>query len=406
MIVAFLKERLNEIVGFLRSTWVVLAFAFIFCSLLFLFSSLSWEFWAEHTFGPSGDITETKIDRLKIVQQCGLFVLAIVGLVLAVWRSHTAYRQANAALAQSNTAIRQTEIAENNQRFDRYARAALMLDSEKSAVRQAGIYLLRELALADRNYRVICTELLASFIRSRNVDGMEKMASNRPIGGLLPWSSSDAALAAKLEFAGQETPHDAVDALKTLCLTCAGVKIEVDLRNLVFAKFSLDHHFNLANCDMTDCVFSEVSAYGAVFDDCTSIIGATFRYLDLRQANFREVSFVDVTFDNVEFEDVDFSGSLFHNCAFRQCTFKICNFSGVKFHRGDDQESTFDLQWLVKCWAWKDKVPELGVKFVGELYDPGSEGTERISFDNRREKRRVAGFGPSFKPNAKLKVTG
>lgn len=169
MLIAFLKQRRDEILAFLRSTWVVLAFAFVFGVLLFFFDSLSWDFWAERTFGPNGQLTETKVDHLKIIQQIGLFLLASCGLILAIWRSHTAYRQANAALAQSNTAIRQTEIAENNQRFDRYARAALMLDSQKSAVRQAGIYLLRELALNDQNYRTLAALCLATTMIRRNL---------------------------------------------------------------------------------------------------------------------------------------------------------------------------------------------------------------------------------------------
>jgi hypothetical protein len=260
-------------------------FASGFCAVLFIFNSLTWNSWAEYTFDPSGKVTETKIDRLKIVQQFGLFLLALFGLSLAIWRSHTAYRQANAALAQSNTAIRQTEIAENNQRFDRYARAALMLDSEKSAVRQAGIYLLRELAFGDQNYRALCAELLASFIRSRNTDGMERIAS-KGIVNTLPLSGNPVQIA-RLEFAGHETPRDVIDALKTLCMTRTGMKIEVDLTGLVFAKFKMDHFFNLGNFDLTDCVFSQTFGYGAIFDDCTTI-ETNFRYLGFHQTNFRK----------------------------------------------------------------------------------------------------------------------
>jgi hypothetical protein len=90
---AFFKQRGTEFLTFLRGTWVVISFALIVPSLIFVFSSLSWEFWGEHTFGPDGAITETTVDRLKIFQQFGLFVAALVGLTLAVWRSLTAHRQ-------------------------------------------------------------------------------------------------------------------------------------------------------------------------------------------------------------------------------------------------------------------------------------------------------------------------
>jgi hypothetical protein len=400
MFTTFFKQRSDEILASLRNTWVFWTFLIVFFFLLFVFSSLEWRFWAERTYDAKGTITETKIDRLKIVQQFGLLVAAMIGLALAGWRSHTSYRQASAALAQSKTAIRQTEISENGQRFDRYARAAQMLDSEKSAVRQAGIYLLRELALNDQNYRALCTELLASFIRSRNTDGMEQMASKETI--LFP-PGRDSELGARLKFSQQQTPRDVIDALKTLCLTRADMKIEIDLDGLAFAKFRLDHHFNLANFDVTDCVFSQTFGYGAVFDSCT-IIGASFKYLAFHQTNFRNASIFRTTFNNVDFEDVDFTDCSFQNCAFEACTFKICNVSGATFGTSDDQENKFDPKLLEKCWAWKDKPPVLGGEFVGDIYDPGSDGAERNGFNNRREKRRIAGSSPGLKPNTKLKI--
>jgi len=391
MLNVFLRKRAVEILSFLRRTWVGLTFAFAFFVLLFLFNSLSWEFWAERTFGSNGAITEIKIDRLKIVQQFGLFVAAIFGLGLAAWRSHTAYRQANAALAQSNTAIRQTEIAENGQRFDRYARAAQMLDNEKSAVRQAGIYLLRELALSDQNYRALCAELLASFIRSRNSDGLEQLASKGH--------------ATKFAFADKGTPHDVVDALKSLCRTRAGIKLDIDLSNNVFAKFEFDHFFNMASFYLNETVFSNMSGYGAVFDG-SSFSGAAFQDLTFKQARFRKASFYSATFKNVDFDDVDFTGASIWDCTFESCTFKNCDVSDVSFHWDQGNvELPFDPILLKDSWAWKNCVPKLGTDFSGIVYDPGPDNKERKAFADTQEKRRVAGINyGDYKPSAKLRI--
>jgi uncharacterized protein YjbI with pentapeptide repeats len=107
----------------------------------------------------------------------------------------------------------------------------------------------------------------------------------------------------------------------------------------------------------------------------------------------------------VDFDDVDFTDATFQNCTFEKCTFRICNFSGVKFRTIDDEELHFESKLLGNCWEWKDNVPKLlAIEFSCDLYDPGLESAERVGFDTRREKRRIAGANHGFKPNAKLKV--
>jgi hypothetical protein len=111
---------------------------------------------------------------------------------------------ADAALNQSKTAVLQAEIAENNQRFDRYARAAQMLDNENTAVRQAGIYLLRELALSDAlAYLTLCTDLLAGFITGYIFDSLQKVM-NAPSQSLLPITNESQA---RMAFLSAVTPQ-------------------------------------------------------------------------------------------------------------------------------------------------------------------------------------------------------
>ncbi|BAM90858.1 pentapeptide repeat protein [Bradyrhizobium oligotrophicum S58] len=382
----FLRMRGREILVFLRASWVFLTFVVAFCVLLFLFSALDWAFWAEQTYDAKGAITETKIDRLKIIQQVGLFIVAVIGVGLAIWRSHTAYRQANAALEQSKTAIRQAEIAENGQRFDRYARAAQMLDNEKAAVRQAGIYLLRELAASDSTHRPLCVELLASFIRSRNTEGFEQFGSDTG-------------------FTDKPTPPDVVDALKALCSARSGLKVDIDFTKCTFNNIGFNPRHNFSGFEFRNCMFSQMSGHGATFDGST-LSDTTLRYSTLLQANMRGAHLFSCDFRGVEFESANLSNSEFWTCTFTECTFENCNVSGAKFYDDDvNFKIPFDPTLLKDAWAWQNNLPKLGAPFLGTVYDSGVNGQERKAFERAREQRRQQGLDFSeFAPSEKLKI--
>lgn len=384
---AFAKKRAAELANFFRSTWVFLSFFFCVTAILFLISSARWDFWAEQTFNANGVVTEVKIDRLKILQQVGLFFVAVIGLTLAIWRSLTSHRQAIASLEQSKTAIRQAEtanrqaeIAENNQRFDRYARAAQMLDNEKSAVRQAGVYLLRELAIGDEKYRDLCSELLASFIRSRFADSSEEV------------HGTDKDAKKKLD----RTPSaiDIVDAFRSL-YRAGGSKDPINLSDIVLSKFSLSEPASLANVDFSHSQLYLINLHRMLIKDC-DFSRASFCWNTVHQTKLSENAFFDTTFDNVDFEDVDFEGTQFWYCKFDKCTFKNCNLSGVQFLDDDGlKKLPFEASLFEDCWAWKGSLPELGAKFSGTVYDPGPQNRERISFAKRWEARRLGGLNYS-----------
>jgi uncharacterized protein YjbI with pentapeptide repeats len=380
----------KQLVEFAKATWIVFSVGSLLIILLFLFSAFDWAFWGEQTIDAKGVITEIKIDRLKIVQQIALFVLAMIGLGLAIWRSMTAHRQAQAALAQSKTAIRQAETAENGQRFDRYARAAQMLDNEKGAVRSAGVYLLRELAVSDpQGYKTLCAELLASFIRARQADIAEK---SKELTSALTSSRTP------------ETPADVVDALKGLVLAASAGSVELDIRSSVFCKINFDHRHSFENVDIRDCTFTQVGGHGAIFDNCY-IGGATFAVMSLLQANARSTYFSNCRFVSVEFEDVDFSEATFSDCGFKDCKFRNCDMSGVEFIEDEKQHLPFDAELLKTCWAWKGHPPKLGATFTGTIFDGGVSDAARSAFLKRREARRIAGANYNeVRPSPELKM--
>ena len=92
---------------------------------------LSWRFWEE-----LGDDEESVSTTVRNV---GLVIGGVVAILLAIWRSRVAERQAGAAQRQANT-------AQQNLLDERYQRGAEMLGSDILAVRLGGIYGLQRLA--------------------------------------------------------------------------------------------------------------------------------------------------------------------------------------------------------------------------------------------------------------------
>ena len=83
----------------------------------------------------------------EILRNVGLFAIAPVGLWLAWDRSKTATREAD-------TATREAETAERGQNTDRFQKAAAMLGDVELSVREAGIFILKEIAEADHEVTI------------------------------------------------------------------------------------------------------------------------------------------------------------------------------------------------------------------------------------------------------------
>ncbi|MCK1547163.1 pentapeptide repeat-containing protein [Bradyrhizobium sp. 179] len=400
-----LRRRGHELSSFLQRSWIVLTFFALVVLFFFVSTATDPNFWAERTFDSHGSIKEVKFDGMKIAQQVALFLLALIGLALAIWRSITSHRQATASLEQAKTAIKQAEIAskqaetaskqaeiaENNQRFDRYARAAQLLDNEKSAVRQAGIYLLRELAIGDEKYRSLCAELLASFIRSHNTDALDALVPLKDIEAMQ-------------KLADKATPAEIVDAFKSICRTRPGGIDTVNLQGIVLSQFRLDHRDQLVNLNLNHSYLNQPQIYGLEVRSC-ELARATFRFGTFHQVNFEGNDLYETNFHNMDFEDVRFRDTRFWNCSFNNCTFKDCDMSGAAFVDDlGDLAMPFDVDALKDSWAWQNNLPRLSGKFAGAVYDPGPGNKYRNEFARAREKRRVSGNIFAFTPDESWKI--
>ena len=115
----------------------------------------SWFFW-EDLRGDEESLSTT-------IRNLGLLEGGIVAIVLAVWRSLVAQKQAEAALRQADTALRQADTAQQGLLNDRYQKGAEMLGNDVLSVRLGGIYALQR--LAERASRAGPRPDYASFLR-------------------------------------------------------------------------------------------------------------------------------------------------------------------------------------------------------------------------------------------------
>ena len=120
-------------------------------AVLVIGAILSWRFWDE-----LGDEEESLSTTARNV---GLVIGGVVAILLTVWRSRVAERQAGAAQRQADT-------AQQNLLNERYQRGAEMLGSDLLAVRLGGIYGLQRLAEEHPGqYHIQIMELLCAFVR-------------------------------------------------------------------------------------------------------------------------------------------------------------------------------------------------------------------------------------------------
>ena len=100
------------------------------------------------------------------IRNFGLLVGGIVAIVLAVWRSRVAERQAAAAQRQAEIALKQAATAERGLLNERYQKGAEMLGSDVLAARLGGIYALNRLAQEHpEQYHLQIMDLFCAFVR-------------------------------------------------------------------------------------------------------------------------------------------------------------------------------------------------------------------------------------------------
>ena len=118
--------------------------------------------------------TETVESFSTTIRNVGLVVGGIVAVMLAMWRSLVAQRQADATLRQASAAFLQAQTAEHESKTtlrsflnERYEQGCSRLGSDDPAIRVDGIDMLERLAREHpKEYHVQVVKRLSLFVRS------------------------------------------------------------------------------------------------------------------------------------------------------------------------------------------------------------------------------------------------
>ena len=125
--------------------WWIVGIALV----LIIGGSFSWVFW-EDLRGENESLSTT-------IRNLGLVIGGVIAIILAVWRSRVAERQAG--------------TAQQSLMNERYQRGAEMLGNSVLSVRMGGIYALQRLAQEyPQQYHIQIMELLCAFVRNPTED--------------------------------------------------------------------------------------------------------------------------------------------------------------------------------------------------------------------------------------------
>lgn len=290
---------------------------------------LTWAYWGEHTVGGNGT-TNIKFDRSTIFRNFGLAALALIGLVLAVWRSvlaHQAHR-----------------LSERGLNIDRYQNGAQMLESTSEIVRLSGVNTLQELAQSDpKAYYIQVAELLIAFAtqnsRSRkwapNFSG-SKYPSSEPLG-----DSSYAALFAITSMRKE---------FKNWQLTEKENGVRLRIRKA-----------NFSGCDLSNVNFSRMYIEDTRFID-TDLIRSEFSEAAVFRCVFNEAKFIQANISNAHFLRCKFSGADFYSANLSYVRFGLAKLDNVTFDDAEISRTVFsrrhvELDDLNFAWAWLDRRP-------------------------------------------------
>lgn len=107
------------------------------------------------------------------LRNVGLLIGGVIAIILALWRSRVAERQAD-------TALRQSKTAERGLLNERYQKGAEMLGNKVISVRLGGIYALRRLAEQHpQEYHIQIMQLFCAFARHPTTDDATQIEPNK-----------------------------------------------------------------------------------------------------------------------------------------------------------------------------------------------------------------------------------
>lgn len=343
----------------------------------------TWEYWGGR---PSPD-------RSGILRNFALIIAGGIGLGLAGWRSWT-------ASSQAKTALLQAKLAERGQNTERFQKSAAMLSDERRSVRQAGIYALVELAIADpeAHYMIIQRTLRGFVLEGLRIFKEEN--KHPPSGDILgrarPLSSSSHS-PERTEF-----PDDLVSAIKAIGSVNQKVErtdafpllMHADLRAFPWRRDKLTiPRITMVLVDLREITFAVLKADLCVLravDFSGSGILGSFKAARITQAKFNRSKiywtdaaadldkgvFREAELENADFTEAHFIGIKFNPLKNFNPIFKETSVNDVDFANNDvgiEEKGAF--------WAWGDSPPRNFTNIDTITYfDPGAGGENRKAY--------------------------
>ena len=240
---------------------------------------LSWCFWE--------DLNDGKDSLSTTVRNVALVIGGVIAMLLAVWRSRVAERQA--------------ATAQQGLMNERYQKAAEMLGSSVLAVRLGGIDALQ--GLAEQNpeqYHVPVMKQLCSFVRHpTEVEGQPTVDSSEIERGQFYGASTAQDYAAAGTFEIEEVREDIQAAIDSIA-SCHARNLEIE----TLQNYRLDLHradlrgANLIAKDLSGAPPKDINGVPSFHYPNHAIIG--WWYTDLKEANLRYASLYHANLTNVD----------------------------------------------------------------------------------------------------------
>ena len=233
----------------IREQWDWVLWIAAIGTVLTIGATLSWVYW-EVLHNDQDSVSTT-------VRNLGLLIGGAIAIMLAVWRSIVAERQA--------------DTAQQSLLNERYQKGAEMLGSQVLEVRLGGIYALQSLAAGHpKEYHIRIMRLLSTFVRNPNRDKLEtsgvmSMVNDRSEQQLA--LERDAEFYLDLRGANLKLLHVSAD------LSGATLwRVDISLASIHGSQLS---GAMLANADLSGTVLSHSDLSGAVFHN-TKLSGTDF----------------------------------------------------------------------------------------------------------------------------------
>ncbi len=324
---------LRENIGWRKTGIATLLIA----AITVVLGTIGWFLWQTHYNigywqGANGLGLGAKSSPSEVFRNLGLFLVAIVGLIVGIWRAWTSYEQ-------TRTAQRQADTEEQGQFTSRFTAAVEQLGSEQLPVRLGGVYALWRLAEDSPQRDVVSVfDILCAFVRNPPHPEQSDETFSKD-------STSDE-VSAELDEIFEDEIRPDVQIIVNL------IKREDSKQRSALPKnYRFDfHNSGLVGADFTKSTFMYADFSGSNLLNAdfslSNIRNSIFAESRIERADFRDCELNTVDFSRSQFMRTNFSNSDLTRAVFRKTRMEDCSFvwtdlNNTRFELSDLSGSDF-----------------------------------------------------------------